>query len=69
MTNTGNINYITNTTKKKLTLSIDEDILHNAKKAEINLSAFLETRLVDYLTRKSECSRLDLNPSLRLERP
>jgi len=43
--------------KKKLTLSVDEDILDNAKKAEINLSAFIETRLVDYLSDKEKCSR------------
>jgi hypothetical protein len=43
--------------KKKLTLSIDENILNNAKKSEINLSSFLETTLVDFMTRKTECSR------------
>jgi hypothetical protein len=35
--------------KKKLTLSIDEDILFKAKQAEINLSSFLEIRLTDFL--------------------
>jgi len=39
---------------KKLTLSIYECILENAKKSEINLSAFLETRLVDDITLKTE---------------
>jgi hypothetical protein len=43
--------------KRKLTLSIDDNILKNAKKAEINLSAFLETRLVDHLSDKEICSR------------
>ena len=35
--------------KKKLTLSVDEDIINQAKQAEINLSSFLEIRLSDYL--------------------
>lgn len=43
--------------KQKLTLSVDEGILNNAKNAEINISAFLEMKLVDYMTRKNECSR------------
>ena len=55
--------------KQKLTLSIDKDVLAKAKKQEINISAFVEIHLVDYLTRKMQCSRRDLNPSLRLERP
>ena len=50
--------------KKKLTLSIDEGIIENAKKAKINLSSWLETRLVDYMTRKSECSRREGNLNL-----
>ena len=50
--------------KKKLTLSVDEDILNNAKKAEINLSAFLETRLVDYISDKEKCSRREGNSYL-----
>ena len=43
--------------KKKLTLSINKDILTQAKSQEINISSFLEMRLVDYMTRKVECSR------------
>ena len=39
--------------KKKLTLSIDEGIINQAKGQGINLSAFVEMQLVDYLTRKS----------------
>lgn len=35
--------------KKKLTLSVDSDIITQAKDAEINLSSFLEIRLADYL--------------------
>jgi len=55
--------------KPKLTLSVDKEIISQANKAEINLNAFVEIQLVDYLTRKSKCSRRDLNQSLRLERP
>ena len=36
--------------KKKLTLSIDEQVITNAKKAGVNLSSFLEIRLMDYLS-------------------
>ena len=43
--------------KKKLTLSIDEDILSKAKQAQINLSSFLEIRLTDYLLVKSGSRR------------
>ena len=42
--------------KQKLTLSVDEKIIAQARKAEINLSSFLEIRLVDYMNYK-ECSR------------
>jgi hypothetical protein len=38
--------------KQKLTLSIDKDIITQARKANINLSSFLEIRLSEYL---SEC--------------
>ncbi|MCK5030498.1 MAG: type II toxin-antitoxin system CcdA family antitoxin [Thermoplasmatales archaeon] len=54
--------------KHKLTLSIDKEIITQAKKQNINLSSFLEIRLVDYLNYK-ECSRRDSNPSSWLERP
>ena len=43
--------------KQKLTLSIDKEIINQAKKAEINLSSFLEIRLIDYLADKNSCSR------------
>ena len=54
--------------KQKLTLSIDKEIITQAKKQNINLSSFLEIRLVDYLNYK-ECSHRYSNPSSRLERP
>ena len=38
--------------KKKLTLSVDEEIINNAKKQKINLSFFLEIRLIDYFQAK-----------------
>ena len=38
--------------KKKLTLSIDEEVLSQAKQQGINLSSFLEIRLSDYLLDK-----------------
>ena len=55
--------------KKKLTLSIDEEILTQAKQSKINLSSFLEIRLSDYLSDKEKCSRRDSNPSSWLEGP
>jgi hypothetical protein len=53
--------------KRKLTLSIDEETLNQAKISGINLSSFLETRLVDYMTRKIDCSLRDSNPSSWLD--
>ena len=50
--------------KRKLTLSIDEDIISQAKKQQINLSSFLEIRLIDYLSDKEKCSRREGNPNL-----
>ena len=55
--------------KGKLTLSVDEEIIKKAKECNINMSTFLEVKLVEYITRRKKCSRRDLNPSLRLERP
>ena len=55
--------------KQKLTLSIDKKIITQAKKQQINLSSFLEIRLVDYLDYKEKCSRQDSNPCSWLERP
>ncbi|MFE3846189.1 type II toxin-antitoxin system CcdA family antitoxin [Thermoplasmatota archaeon] len=43
--------------KQKLTLSIDKEIITQAKKLEINLSSFLEIRLIDHLSDKEKCSR------------
>ena len=54
--------------KQKLTLSIDKEIITQAKRQKINLSSFLEIRLADYLNYKV-CSRRDSNPSSWLERP
>ena len=54
--------------KQKLTLSIDKEIISRAKSQNINLSSFLEIRLIDYLSDRDKCSRRDLNPSIRLER-
>lgn len=54
--------------KKKLTLSVDEEIINQAKQHGINLSAFLEIRLTDYL-KSEECGYRDLNPSKWLGKP
>jgi integrase/recombinase XerD len=53
--------------KQKLTLSIDKEIISQAKSQNINLSSFLEIRLIDYLSDKEKCSRRDSNPSSWLE--
>jgi post-segregation antitoxin (ccd killing protein) len=53
--------------KQKLTLSIDKDIITQAKEKGINLSSFLEIRLTDYLNKK--CSRRAYESDIRLERP
>jgi len=55
--------------KQKLTLSIDKEIISQAKNQNINLSSFLEIRLIDYLGEKKRCSHRDSNPSSWLERP
>ena len=55
--------------KQKLTLSIDKEIITQAKNQNINLSSFLEIRLIDHLSDKEKCSRRDSNPSSWLERP
>ncbi len=52
--------------KRKLTLSINEKLINEAREREINISGFLEVRLVDYFTRRDECGRRDLNPSYKL---
>jgi len=38
--------------KQKLTLSVDKDIITQAKQQGINISSFLELRLSDYLNDK-----------------
>jgi post-segregation antitoxin (ccd killing protein) len=43
--------------KQKLTLSIDKEIISQAKSQKINLSSFLEIRLIDHLSDKERCSR------------
>ncbi|MFE3845431.1 type II toxin-antitoxin system CcdA family antitoxin [Thermoplasmatota archaeon] len=45
--------------KQKLTLSIDKEIISQAKNQSINLSSFLEIRLMDYFSDKEKCSRRD----------
>ena len=55
--------------KQKLTLSIDKEIISQTKNQNINLSSFLEIRLIDHLSDKELCSRRDSNPSSWLERP
>jgi post-segregation antitoxin (ccd killing protein) len=52
--------------KQKLTLSIDKDIINQAKKKGINLSSFLEIRLTDYLNNNS---RRAYESDIQLERP
>jgi len=43
--------------KQKLTLSIDKEIINQAKNQNINLSSFLEIRLIEFLSNKERCSR------------
>ena len=43
--------------KQKLTLSIDKEIISQAKDQNINLSSLLEISLIDYLSDKEKCSR------------
>jgi|WetSurMetagenome_2_1015567.scaffolds.fasta_scaffold01865_16 hypothetical protein len=52
--------------KRKVTLSIDEGIVKKAKEFNINISTFLEVRLADYISNRTECGRRDLNPSFKL---
>jgi len=55
--------------KQKLTLSIDKEIISQAKMQNINLSSFLEIRLIDHLLDKEKCFRWDSKPSSWLEMP
>jgi hypothetical protein len=50
--------------KKKLTLSINKDLVTAAKKKRINLSAFLESKLEESLILKEECRERDSDPRL-----
>jgi len=50
--------------KQKLTLSIDKEIISQAKNQNINLSSFLEIRLIDFLSDKEKCSRREGNTNL-----
>jgi predicted DNA-binding ribbon-helix-helix protein len=69
--------YRTRMTKRKLTLTINEDLLGKARYNDINLSSFLEIELRRYLAliqgkslsvlkKEQECGRRDLNPSFKL---
>ena len=62
--------------KRPLNLLVSEDLIARARKCGINLSSFLEIKLEEHLSLihgrgnlRVKCSRRDLNPSLRLERP
>lgn len=45
-------------TKQKVTLTIDKEIVIEAKKLGINISNFVEVRLIDYIQSKVKvCSR------------
>ncbi len=52
--------------KNKLTLSVDSEIVKQAKEFNINISTFLEVKLVEYLANREKCGRRDLNPSYKL---
>ena len=41
----------------------DEEIVKKAKEFNINMSTFLEVKLVEYLTKRDECSRRALAPT------
>ncbi|MCK5261214.1 MAG: type II toxin-antitoxin system CcdA family antitoxin, partial [Thermoplasmatales archaeon] len=42
-------------------LSVDEEIVKKAKNLNINISNFLEVKLVEYIANRGKCSRRDLN--------
>ena len=56
--------------RRKVTLRVDADVIQKAKNAGMNLSYFLEVKLVEHLTRKEVlrkgCGSRDLNPSYKL---
>ena len=51
-------------TKKKLTLSVDEDVLYNAKKSGVNISQLLENILKYGTLNKSASGAIDLSSNL-----
>ena len=71
--------------KKKFTLTIGEEVLKKAIKHDINISSFLEIRLIEFITliegksvnevfgtaffEKAECGYRDLNPGKWLGKP
>ena len=54
--------------KKKLTLSVNKDLIASARGRRINLSAFLENGLEEFLFfGKGECGGRDANPRIPTE--
>jgi hypothetical protein len=54
--------------KKKLTLSVNKDLVASAKEKRINLSFFFESKLTELLnTGNSSCGGRDLNPRIPAE--
>ena len=57
--------------KKRINLTIDEDLLNEARQHGINLSSFLEMKLREYLALikgLQQCGRRDSNPGIELGR-
>ena len=48
--------------KKKLTLSVDKNLVEKAKEMGINISAFLEEKLAEVVDQSKTSRRRDLNP-------
>ena len=48
--------------KKKLTLSVDKNLIKLAKKNKINISQFLSDKLNEYITNETVWTGRDLNP-------
>jgi post-segregation antitoxin (ccd killing protein) len=59
--------------RRKVTLRLDSDVVQRAKDSGMNMSHFLEVKLVEHLTRKQDlvdkCGYRDLNPSKWLGKP
>ena len=47
--------------KQKLTLSIDKEIINQAKSQNINLSSFVEIRLIDFLSDNQELTIIQVS--------